>query len=127
MFIVFAACAQAPVPLSLVARVLGVQPDSRELDDIRNCALLSPPSMGLRKIETVSVHQVTRSVFMDLFLQDVSTLASKADGSFYNVSVCKLWQQFHAVAIHLQIEYKVPTLNFLAKVVDYPCCLQLSS
>ena len=99
MFVLLAACAQAPVPLSLVARVLGVQPDSRELDDIRNCALLSPPSMGLRKIETVSVHQVTRSVFMDLFLQDVSTLASKVDGSFYNVSVCKLWQQFHAVAI----------------------------
>ena len=85
MFILFAACAQAPVRLSLVARVLGVQPDNRELEDIRNCALLSPPSMGLRKIETVSVHQVTRSVFMDLFLRNISTLAGKANGSFYNV------------------------------------------
>ena len=82
MFILFAACAQAPVPLSLVARVLRVQPDSRELDDIRNCALLSPPSMGLKKIETVSVHQVTRSVFMDLFLRNISTLTGKPDACF---------------------------------------------
>ena len=77
-FVLLAACAQAPVPLSLVARVLGVQPDSRELDDIRNCALLSPLSAGLGDIETVSVHQVTRGVFKDLFLQDVSTSAGKS-------------------------------------------------
>ena len=59
--------------------MLGVQPDSRELEDVRSCALLSPPSTGLGNIETVSVHQVTRSVFKDLFLKDVSTSAGKTD------------------------------------------------
>ena len=58
--------------------MLGVQPDSRELDDIRNCALLSPLSAGSGDIETVSVHQVTRGAFKDLFLQDVSTSAGKS-------------------------------------------------
>ena len=70
MFVLLAACAQAPVPLSLVARVLGVPIDSRELEDVLNCALLSPPSRELGNIETVSVHQVTRSVLKDLFLKD---------------------------------------------------------
>ena len=77
VFSLLAACAQAPVPLSLVARVLGVQPDSRELEDVYRCALLSPTSAGLGDIETVSVHQVTRRVFMDLFLRNVSTSAGK--------------------------------------------------
>ena len=36
-----------------VARVLGVQLDIRELEDIQTCALLYPPSMRLRNIETV--------------------------------------------------------------------------
>ena len=85
VFVLLAACAQAPVPLSLVARVLGVQPDSRELEYIRNCALLSPPSTGLGNIKTISVHQVTRSVFKDLFLKDVSTSAGK--GLKNNVTV----------------------------------------
>ena len=74
VFVLLAACAQAPVPLSLVARVLGVQPDSGELEDVCRCALLSA---GWGDIDTVSVHQVTRSVFKDLFLQDVSTSAGK--------------------------------------------------
>ena len=77
MFVLLAACAQAPVPLSLVARVLGVQPDSRELEDVSSCALLSPMSAGLGDIDTVSVHQVTRSVFKDLFLQDIAASAGK--------------------------------------------------
>ena len=57
--------------------MLGVQPDSRELDDIRNCALLSPPSTGLGNIQIVSVHQVTRSVFKELFLKDTFISAGK--------------------------------------------------
>ena len=78
VFVLLAACAQAPVPLSLVARVLGVQPDSRELEDVCSCPLLSPLSSGLGDIETVSVHQATRSVFKDLFLKDTSTSAGKS-------------------------------------------------
>ena len=73
MFVLLAACAQAPVPLSLVARVLGLQPDSRELEDVHSCGLLSLTSAGLGDIETVSVHQVTRCVFKDLFLRNSST------------------------------------------------------
>ena len=59
--------------------MLGVEPDSRELDDIRDCALLSPPSTGLGNLETVSVHQVTRSVLKDLFLKDTFISAGKTD------------------------------------------------
>ena len=70
-----------------MARVLGVQPESRELEDVHNCALLSPPNMGLGNIETVSVHQVTRSVFKDLFLKYISTSTGNGDGSFYNLYV----------------------------------------
>ena len=58
--------------------MIGVQPDSRELEDVSSCALLSAMSAGLGDIETVSVHQVTRSVLKDLFLQDVSTSAGKS-------------------------------------------------
>ena len=58
--------------------MIGVQPDSIELEDVSSCALLSPMSAGLGDIETVSVHQVTRSVLKDLFLQDVSTSAGKS-------------------------------------------------
>ena len=79
MFVLLAACAQAPVPLNLVARVLGVEPDSREIEDIRNCALLSPRSTGLRNIETISVHQVTRSMLKDLFLKDTFISAGKTN------------------------------------------------
>jgi len=78
VFVLLAACAQAPVPLSLVARVLGLQPDSRELEDVCSCPLLSPLISGLGEIETLSVHQVTRSVFKDLFLKDISTSAGKS-------------------------------------------------
>ena len=92
-----------------MARVLGVQPESRELEDVCNCALLSPPNMGLGNIETVSVHQVTRSVFIDLFLRNVSTSAGKDDTSFYNLAVCRPGQ-YHASthqlltpALHKQI------------------------
>ena len=59
--------------------MLGVRPDSRELDDIRNCALLFPMSAGLGDIETVSVHHVTRSVFKYLFLQDISGKSLKTN------------------------------------------------
>ena len=78
MFVLLAACAQAPVPLSLVARVLGVQQDSRELEDVCSCALLIPQSAVKREeVETVSVHQVTRCVFKDLFLRDTFTSAGR--------------------------------------------------
>ena len=72
MFVLLAACAQAPVPLSLLARVLGVRQGSNELEDICSCALLIPQSAVKREVETVSVHQVTRCVFKDLFLRDTS-------------------------------------------------------
>ena len=90
MFVLLAACAQAPVPLSLVARVLGVQPDSRKLEDVYRCALLSSMSAGLGDIETVSVHQVTRSVFKDLFLRNISTSAGKALKTDITIHQCKL-------------------------------------
>ena len=84
MFVFLATCAQAPVPLSLVARVLGVQQDSRELDDVCSCALLSPPTTVLGDVQTISVHQVTRSVLKEIFLnRSASILAGKASpGSF---------------------------------------------
>ena len=59
--------------------MLEVPIDSRELEDVLNCALLSPPSTLLEKIETVSVHQVTRSVLKDLFLKDTFISAGKSD------------------------------------------------
>jgi len=62
-----------------VARVLGVQQDSREVADVCSCALLSPPSTGLGDIETVSVHQVISDVFKDLFLQETLISAGKTD------------------------------------------------
>ena len=74
MFVLLAACAQAPVPLNLLARMLGVQQGSNELEDVCKCALL-PERVAMGEIETVSVHQVTRSVFKDLFLRDTSTSA----------------------------------------------------
>ena len=78
MFVLLAACAQAPVPLSLVARVLGVQQGSNELEEICSCALLIPQSAVKREeVEAVSVHQVTRCVFKDLFLRDTSTSAGR--------------------------------------------------
>ena len=80
MFVLLAACAQAPVPLSLVARVLGVQPDNRELEDICSCPLLLPPTTVLGDVQIISVHQVTRSVFKEIFLsRNASILAGKAD------------------------------------------------
>ena len=79
MFSLFAVGALAPVPLSLVAKVLGVQQDGRQLEDIRRCALLSPPSAEFGRIETVSVHHVTRDVLRDLFLMDTSTSAGKSN------------------------------------------------
>ena len=57
--------------------MLRVKPDNRELEDVCNCALLSPPSTGVGNIETVSVHQVTRSMFKDLFLKDTFISAGK--------------------------------------------------
>ena len=77
MFVLLAACAQAPVPLSLVARVLGVQQGSNELEDVCSCPLLIPQSAAKREVKTVSVHQVTRRVFKDLFLKDSSTSAGR--------------------------------------------------
>ena len=59
--------------------MLGVPIDSRELEDVLNSALLSPLSTGLGNIETVSVHQVTRSVLKDLFLKDTFISAGKTD------------------------------------------------
>ena len=87
MFVLLAACAQAPVPLSLVARVLGVQPDSRELEDVCSCPLLSPPTTVLGDVQTISVHQVTRSVLKEIFLRgNASVLAGKA-GVFFTVCI----------------------------------------
>ena len=77
MFVLLAACAQAPVPLSLVARVLGVRQGSNELEEICSCAFLIPQSAVKREVEAVSVHQVTRCVFKDLFLRDTSTSAGR--------------------------------------------------
>ncbi len=49
-----------------------VQPDiSTELESVYECALLSSPTQ--EDIEVVSVHQLTREVFKDLFLGDTST------------------------------------------------------
>ena len=76
MFVLLAACAQAPVPLNLVASALGVQPDSRELEDVCSCALLSPVEF-VGSVRTVSVHQVTGSVLKDLFLRDTSAFAGR--------------------------------------------------
>ena len=70
--------------------MLGVQPDSSELEDVYRCALLSPKSAGLEDIETVSVHQVTRSVFKDLFLWNVSTSAGKVLKTNITIHQCKL-------------------------------------
>ena len=85
MFFLVAGCAS--VILSLVARVLDVQLNIRELENIQTCALLYPPSMRLRNIETVSLHQVTRSVFIYLFLRNISTPAGNSDDSFHNLYV----------------------------------------
>ena len=64
------------------------------MEDVCNCALLSPLSGGLGDIETVSVHQVTRSVFKDLFLQDISASAGKSHGTnvsqYLNLTSCCL-------------------------------------
>ena len=79
MFFLFAVGAPAPVPLSLVARVLGVQKNSREVKEVRRCALLSRLTKQLGDIETVSVHHVTRDAFQDLFLMGNSTSPGKAN------------------------------------------------
>ena len=103
MFLLLAACAQAPVPLSLVARMLGVQLDSREMEDVCSCALLTPLSAGLGDSETVSVHQVTRSVFKDLFLQDVSTSPGKSPKT--NVTVHQPYLMLsHTATLHEQVQ-----------------------
>lgn len=79
-------CANSPVPMSLVARVLGVRPDinSAILESIRNCALLVFPRMtqegpgktrqlsspGVNEVEAVTVYRGTREVFSELLLQE---------------------------------------------------------
>ena len=84
MFYLLATCAQAPVPLRLVTRVLQAQQDNEELwgvEDVCNCMLLSPVEL-VGGVKTLSVHQVTRSVLKDLLLRDTSTSAGKTDGLY---------------------------------------------
>ena len=90
-----------------MARVLGVQPDSRELEDVRNCALLSPMSAGSGDIETVTVHQVTRSVLKDLFLQDISTSAGKTNVAPYinPTSCCHTLHKLIQVALYTHTDF----------------------
>ena len=68
MFALLGACANAPVPLSLVARLLGVRQDinSAALEAVRSCALLVFPKA--ESIEAVTVYHGTREVFRDLLL-----------------------------------------------------------
>ena len=72
VFGLLASCDQSPVPMSVVAQVLEVQPGiNTVLESVRKCAFLSSHTQG--DIETVSVHQLRREVFKDLFLRDAST------------------------------------------------------
>ena len=91
------ACANAPVPLSLVARLLGVRQDinSAALEAVRSCALLVFPKStngysrrvvplsgkvyADESIEVVTVYHGTREVFRDLLLN--STQGSECDSN----------------------------------------------
>ena len=91
MFALLGACANAPVPLSLVARLLGVRQDinSAALEAIRSCALLVFPKAASghsrrvvprlgkvyadENIEVVTVYHGTREVFRDLLLNSTQT------------------------------------------------------
>ena len=87
VFVLMAACAQTPVPMRFIARVLGTRPDlnSVELESVRSSALLyTPKSSGLQQreqgrpsgvggggdLECVSLYRGTREVFRGLFLGD---------------------------------------------------------
>lgn len=79
VFLLMAACADSSVPMSLVARVLGVRPDinSAILESVRNCALLAFPQMTpdksvVNEVESVTVYRGTKDVFSELLLNDKS-------------------------------------------------------
>ena len=86
--------------------MLGVQPDSRELEDVCSCALLSPPSTELGEIETVSVHQVIRGVFKDLFLQETFISAGK---------VCRVKLMPYRIAGKFGEEFNLPNWRGILK------------
>lgn len=89
MFTLLGACANAPVPLRLVARLLGVRLDinSTALETVRSCALLVFPKStsaytiraalqlgqvyAEESIEVVTVYHAAREVFRDLLLDFV--------------------------------------------------------
>ncbi len=95
MFVLLAACAQSPVPLSLIARVLGIRPDinSTALEAVRSCVLLFFPSRAHQEgggtpreptiltedIETVSLYAGTRNVFRKLLLGDRAVSQGEAN------------------------------------------------
>ena len=81
IFLLLAMCAPSPVPMSLVARVLGVRPDinSAVLESVRNCALLVFPrtsqegsdqthGFSMNDMEAVTVYRGTRQVFSEVLL-----------------------------------------------------------
>lgn len=116
MFTLLGACADTPVPLSLVARLLGVRQDinSAALEAIRSCALLVFPKATLDHqrpadtkrvlpplqkvftgdgIEAVTVYRGTREVFRDLLLSSGYTsewsdhISNNASSYFSHVCV----------------------------------------
>ena len=75
VFVLMAACGPPPVPMRLIARVLGVRPDinSVVLQAVRSSALLYKPKRSPLPdggMECVSLYRGTREVFRGLFLGD---------------------------------------------------------
>ncbi len=100
VFLLLAACAQSPVPLSLIARALEVRPDinSAVLEGVRSCVLLFFPSrvrgevssaqqLPADDVETVSLYAGTRDVFRELLLGDGVTSQGRMGFACLSVDV----------------------------------------
>ena len=74
-------CAYAPVPMKVVAHLLGQNPDinSPEMQNVRDCALLQTSNVKMdgESVEVVSLHQTTRQFLRDKLLITGSTKKQK--------------------------------------------------
>lgn len=68
--------------------MLGVQQNSKELEDVCKCSLLCR-NPGLGDIETVSMHQVTRIALKESYMKNTSACKDPLVLSVSNVAIYK--------------------------------------